>query len=280
MENSEKKQAGYYENGQMVCTWEELLANTELSVMDDGTLISDNNAETGNLDKINLKSLTGEIVIDSHVINVDNSVFESYLNLSNIIISEDVTEIEDYAFMDCTGLTGATIPSSIIRINSMVFYGCTGLTNIEIPESVTSIGVRVFEGCTGLTNITISKDQLSKIQCLNGISDDIIINTEEGFTTLGKLQKGNFRLQPYPKEQEEVVSLDNILSDVQNFAKKFAKLVQHRLTKVCVECRIHIHRVKETTLEDRARRRSYVYQILKNCLTEFFYTVKIGYVME
>ena len=72
------------------------------------------------------------------------------------VIPSSVILIENSAFGGCSSLTSITIPSSVTHIENGAFHSCSSLTSITIPSSVTNIGAEAFYGCAKLQSITLS----------------------------------------------------------------------------------------------------------------------------
>lgn len=126
----------YDEHDVMTMSWDELLENTELSVMEDGTLTSDNGAGSYSSTRTNLQALTGKLVIPNNVKAIGNYAFYNCTGLTSIIIPEGVTSICQNAFDSCRGLTLITIPDSVTSIDDSAFTGCSELTSVTIPDGV------------------------------------------------------------------------------------------------------------------------------------------------
>lgn len=149
---------GLYQNGELVQSWENLVAQYPEAFPDGGTKIAANNKSSSYL-----TSLSGDLIIDN-----------------------SVTEIGNYSFGNCTGFTSIIIPSSVNTIGASAFVFCDGLEKIEVadgnpkycssgnclvdndsntvilgcknsvsPDGVTNIGSYAFYHCDGLS-ITIN----------------------------------------------------------------------------------------------------------------------------
>jgi len=64
------------------------------------------------------------------VVEIANSGFSSYTEMTSIIIPYGVTRIGNYAFFQCSNLESIVIPVSITNIGNFAFSGCTSLSNI------------------------------------------------------------------------------------------------------------------------------------------------------
>lgn len=105
---SEVLEAGLYQNGVMVTSWDELVESGVFNkeyIMAIGALT---------LVKANKDALSGELVISS----------------------EGITEISSDAFTGCTTLTGVTIPDTVTLIGADSFKDCTSLETIKFTGTV------------------------------------------------------------------------------------------------------------------------------------------------
>lgn len=114
---------GLYVDGVMTKSWDELLAENTIRIMDG--------------------------VVKTRY---DQDVFDNFAKdqlVGDLIISDDgsFTAIEAYAFAHCSKLTSVTIPDSITTIHTCAFYSCTSLTSVTIGNSVTSIVNDAFSDC-------------------------------------------------------------------------------------------------------------------------------------
>ncbi|MCL2186708.1 MAG: leucine-rich repeat domain-containing protein [Treponema sp.] len=64
------------------------------------------------------------------VIEIADSAFINYTDLTNIIIPTGVTRIGDYAFFHCSNLTSVVIPSGITNIGNFAFQDCSSLSMV------------------------------------------------------------------------------------------------------------------------------------------------------
>ena len=95
---------------------------------------------------------TGELIINSKVVEVDNTEKPEWLSLSEIskvTIGDNITHIGAYTFDYRTTLKNVTLPSSVTSIGERAFSNCESLESINIPSSVTTIGDHAFNGSTG-----------------------------------------------------------------------------------------------------------------------------------
>ena len=106
----------YDSNGQMVYSWQQLLTNNYLTVVNDSINAS------------NQTYITGKLVIDNSVTSIGNSAFASCTNLTSVIIesASNLNSIGYHAFYN-TGITSITIPRDVETIGEDAFYGITTL---------------------------------------------------------------------------------------------------------------------------------------------------------
>lgn len=95
---------------------------------------------------------TGELIINSKVVEVDNTEKPEWLSLSEIskvTIGDNITHIGAYTFDYRTTLKNVTLSSSVTSIGEYAFANCKSLESINIPSSVTTIGNCAFIESTG-----------------------------------------------------------------------------------------------------------------------------------
>jgi hypothetical protein len=130
----------------------------------------------------------GSFLIPNTVTSIENSAFNSCINLTNVTIPESVTGIGEFAFANCTSLSTITvdplhpdlssvdgvlfdfyqeeliqcpggkagnyaIPNSVTRLGYYAFHSCVNLTSVTIPGRVTGLPDGAFHSCTGLTGV-------------------------------------------------------------------------------------------------------------------------------
>ena len=180
-------EAGLYDvNDNLIMTWNEVINSTELSVMADGTLTSDNGAGNINSVRTNLQSLTGKLILPNIITSINASTFKNCSGLTSIIIPNSVTSIGGYAFYGCTKLTSITIPDGVTSIGNLAFYSCQNLTTITIPDSVTSIGDSAFNYCIKLKSIIIPNTVTSiGNRAFESCSNLTSITIPNGVTSIG-----------------------------------------------------------------------------------------------
>ncbi len=156
---------GYYVEGELVMTWEDLKANGYIEVSE-GVIVN----APGNFSD-------GVLVIGEDVTHVqyDDAFDEGLINASEVWLPRTISELEDniegiekLVMSYCTkmskigGLLNAqfdtklkdiTLPETIKSINAYAFGGCENLVKINFPEGLTYIGEGAFEE-TALKEIT------------------------------------------------------------------------------------------------------------------------------
>ncbi len=165
---------------------------TDTYAVEGGNIYFD--ANTGTITSCDTSITTANIPAEINgipVTSIDQFVFYSCTDLTNVTIPSSITNIGDYALSGSTGLVSIsvdeentyyssdkgvlfnkdktklitypcsktdsvyTIPDSTTEIADAAFYKCKILTSAIIPDSVTSLGIYVFADCTALTDITI-----------------------------------------------------------------------------------------------------------------------------
>jgi len=64
-----------------------------------------------------------------------------------------VIEIADSGFVQYTDLTSVIIPTGVSRIGNYAFFHCSNLTSVVIPEGIANIGNFAFSDCSSLTTV-------------------------------------------------------------------------------------------------------------------------------
>jgi len=67
---------------------------------------------------------------DLPVIEIENSGFSSYTEMTSIIIPEGISKIGNYAFYYCSNLESVTIPMGLNNIGDFAFGGCSKLNKV------------------------------------------------------------------------------------------------------------------------------------------------------
>ena len=116
--------AGLYVDGVMIKSWDELVADGDITVEDDAIVGSNSDA------------LIGDLVIADSIIVIDQEAFYACSNLTNIIIPNSVTKIGTDALYGCTGLTSLIIPDSVTRISHYALNSCEFLDSITFNSTV------------------------------------------------------------------------------------------------------------------------------------------------
>ena len=86
------------------------------------------------------------------------SVSKGTSNASVVVIPQvynglPVVEIADSGFSSYTNLTSIILPDGVSRIGTYAFFNCSNLTGIVIPAVMTNIGNSAFQNCTSLTAV-------------------------------------------------------------------------------------------------------------------------------
>jgi hypothetical protein len=167
------KQAGLYVNGTVTKTWEDLL--------NDGTLKLVNGVLTSND-----KTLAGELIIpnDGSVTSIGDSAFEYHDALTKVSIPDSVKYIGHNAFYSCAGLITIDLGNGVERIESYAFRGCESLLGLTLPDSVTYFNSAggPFLFCQSFSYINLSAN-LTEVPLLYGKFDELII--PDGYTNFG-----------------------------------------------------------------------------------------------
>lgn len=138
----EVKQYGLFSKGEVVKSWDDLVADGDITVVLDDTVNGCN------------ASLSGDLIIPDSITYIGNESLASS-NLTSVTLPDSIKSLGSYAFMNCKSLVSTNIPDGITRIGTYTFANCKSLTSIDIPNSVTSIGNGAFNGCTSLASIDI-----------------------------------------------------------------------------------------------------------------------------
>ena len=139
-------------------------------------------------------ALLTTVVIPDSVTKIEQSAFQSCINLESVRLSEKIDYMGGYAFGYCNNLREVVIPKSLRSVGEMtshtegfyvpyggpfalcgslrhvtiedgltsipdyLFYKCTGLVDIQIPDTVTQIGQSAFQQCSNLKSVHMSKN--------------------------------------------------------------------------------------------------------------------------
>ena len=93
--------------------------------------------------------------VESTVIIVDGSGFESCTEITSVVVPNSVIEIRGSAFKWCSKLTSVTIPEHINKIPTQCFNQCYNLVDFTIPSVVTLIELDAFKACGKLSPLTV-----------------------------------------------------------------------------------------------------------------------------
>ena len=114
-----------------------------------GIVIPNNDANI----RINTATLDNATIEPGRTV-LNQSMFGSCTNLTEISIPDSVTKIDHSAFWDCTSLTSIELPDSLNYIGFGTFFN-TGFDSFTIPEGVSSINYCAFASCDNLSAVTI-----------------------------------------------------------------------------------------------------------------------------
>ena len=104
-----------------------------------------------------LYGASGELVIDSEIIGVDNTQGPAHnpnswlsgTKFTKVTIGNNVTKIGAYTFADYSTLEDIAISESVTSIGSNALANVRITTKLIIPKGVVSIGHKAFAGCSG-----------------------------------------------------------------------------------------------------------------------------------
>lgn len=142
--NGNSVNAGLYNaDGELTYSWEELIDNNYITVVD------------GVITESERSQLNGALVISDTITGIGERAFKFSYYLTSVVISDSVTTIGDSAFYGCSKLAEVVIGDAVTTIGNSVFSNCDILANIKIGSSVTTIGDSCFRYCKQLTSVTI-----------------------------------------------------------------------------------------------------------------------------
>ena len=129
--------SGLYQNGTRVLTWYELTEKYPDAFKENGK-ISPNKSAPGTYDDSFLSELSGELIIDKSITEIEDLAFLNCINLTNIKLPETLTTIGFNAFQYCVSLTSITIPSSVTTLKPNIFYGDSNIKEVIIDANLSS----------------------------------------------------------------------------------------------------------------------------------------------
>mgnify|MGYP004531026603 CR=1 FL=1 len=94
--------------------------------------------------------LENGVLIVSGTGKIDDNLYKSNKDITELVIKSGITSIGAYSFYECTSLKKVTLPSTLTEIGDYAFAKCTTLSEIELNEGLSTIGERTFEDCTAL----------------------------------------------------------------------------------------------------------------------------------
>ena len=211
------KVPGLYIAGEMMFTWDEVVANefVRMKEVDGGFRITD------------CEDISGELVIDESVVElyynafsnttlssvwipatcteIGGSVFSGsevlqecvifskievlpqatfYMcpALTKVTLPETITEIEDDVFLGCKSLAEIDLPDGLVKLGGEAFKYCESIVTIDIPDGVTVLHTATFKDCTALTHIDLPANLLTiGEKCFEGCTALTSIDLPEGF---------------------------------------------------------------------------------------------------
>ena len=171
----EIKEAGVYVDGVLTKTWEQLIADGDVTITD-GTL------------RVSNKSLAGDLICD----NVDGlsllrSAFTECIRLTNIDVSKlDTSNVIDMTsmFYGCRALTSldlSNFDTNKITNMSFMFSDCIKLTSLDLnsfdTSNVTDMSF-MFQECSSLINLDISNFTFNTVTGYTRIFAEVPNNCE------------------------------------------------------------------------------------------------------
>lgn len=145
-------------------------------------------ATTANLEKIDLKKVTGIKTIKKGIFNKGKEIAkDDTLRLKRIVLPDNIISIEDSAFMGCTKLEEIQFGNNIKTIGKNAFENCISLSYyVDLPKSLTDLGKGAFKGCTKIHGI-IFPPLLTKIkeETCYGCINLIHVGLDEKIDTIG-----------------------------------------------------------------------------------------------
>ena len=111
-------------------------------------------------------------------------MFSQCLNLTSIEVPSNVQELENNVFLSCTNLSEIKLNDGLLRIREQSMMN-TGITRIEIPASVIFIREHAFNVCSNLREIVFLAEDPTTITIVGenhfyGVSDDAYIIVPAG----------------------------------------------------------------------------------------------------
>lgn len=107
-----------------------------------------------------VQSHTSEYLNADDFINLTDNIYKYFyvkdLNMTSFVVPDGVSEIENNLFQGFVNLQTVTLPSSVKTIGEYAFDGCSKLAQINL-ESVQHIKLYAFQNCSGLTAIDLSE---------------------------------------------------------------------------------------------------------------------------
>ncbi len=148
-------QPGFYMDGEMVLTWDELKSMGYVDVWEDGRL----NKVVGNLE--------GRLVIGEEVTKVDGNQYPLFKDtpLQEVWIPRSVTELGGY-LISRTSIREVRLFCPVTKLEDNVFCESlnknANLEKVYLPDTVVEIGANAFERCKALKQLDLP-DSLQKL---------------------------------------------------------------------------------------------------------------------
>lgn len=141
-------QAGLYENGDLLTSWETLKNQYSQAFATANQII-------GSLSEpySYLTNLIGDLAIGDDITTIGQDAFRNCEYLRYVGMPLTVTHIGQHAFMNCSCLQNVKIGENVQTISNGAFFNCRDLTSITIPENIETIESSVFYYCMSLSEI-------------------------------------------------------------------------------------------------------------------------------
>ena len=210
--------AGLYKNGTRIKTWQELLDEEVIYVIN-GVLTTNYNTSSNKNESANV--LSGELIVDGSVTALGNNAFHGCNQITKITIPNTVTEIGVAVFENCSKLTYNTYNNSsyigntsnpyliLIKTNDKnitsytvhsttkiigdgALANCYSLNSVSLPSGLIQIGANAFHSCGKLKIVSIPKTvQVIGNEAFQGCSNMETLNFAEG-SNLKRIEYGAF----------------------------------------------------------------------------------------
>ena len=108
------------------------------------------------------------VVIGANVHFINNSAFESCLNLKEVTLNDNLIRLDMDTFRDCTKLTKVTCGKNLEYIGDEAFFNCQNLSEFTIGDKVTSVGTN-FLSRTAVKELIIPEGVKYLYGCPTGL---------------------------------------------------------------------------------------------------------------